>query len=109
MTLVIGDAYDVFSAYQSLPHPTASDNAALLKGIGLAALEFAAMGVGALFMSAVMSSLWIWVGEKNTMYLRRLVYDSVSGRDMEWFDRQMGGKEGDSTASAGGLMSQFAS
>lgn len=113
MTLVIGDAYDVFSAYQTTLHPTSSDNAALLKGIGLAGLEFAAMGVGALFLSAVMSSMWIWVGEKNAMYLRRLVYDAVAGREMEWYDRNTaddeGGTSGGGSAGAGGLMSQFAS
>ena len=109
MTIVIGDAYDVFSAYQVTLHPTSSDNAALVKGIGLAALEFAAMGVGTLFLSAVMSSLWIWVGEKNVMYLRRLVYDSVAGREMEWYDRNTDDNDGEGSVGAGGLMSQFAS
>lgn len=107
MTIVIGDAYDVFSRYQSTLAPNSSDHAALLQGIGLAALEFCAMGVGALFLSAVMSALWIWVGEKNVMYLRRLVYDSVAGREMEWYDRNTDDKEG--AVGAGGLMSQFAS
>lgn len=107
MSLVIGDAYDVFSKYQSTVAPTSEDNAQLLKGIGLAALEFAAMGVGALFLSAVMSALWMWVGEKNVMYLRRNVYDSVAGREMEWYDRNTDEKEG--AVGAGGLMSQFAS
>ncbi|KIM24333.1 hypothetical protein M408DRAFT_27162 [Serendipita vermifera MAFF 305830] len=107
MTLVIGDAYDVFSKYQSTLTPNAQDNAALLTGIGLAALEFAAMGVGALFLSAVMSALWMWVGERNVMYLRRLVYDSVAGREMEWYDRNT--DESTGAVGAGGLMSQFAS
>lgn len=110
MTIVIGDAYDVFSAYQSTPTPSQHDKVLLLKGMGLAAIEFVAMGGGALFLSGVMSALWTWVGEKNVMYLRRLVYDAVSSKDMEWYDIHTDEKaSGDVAVGAGGLMTQFAS
>ncbi|PVG03933.1 P-loop containing nucleoside triphosphate hydrolase protein [Serendipita vermifera] len=110
MTIVVGDAFDVFSAYQSTPNPTQHDKDLLLKGLGLAAIEFCAMGGGALFLSGVMSALWIWVGEKNIMYIRRAVYDSVTGREMEWFDKNTDEKgAGDNAVGAGGLMTQFAS
>jgi ATP-binding cassette subfamily B (MDR/TAP) protein 1 len=110
MTIVVGDAFDVFSAYQSTPTPTEHDKALLLKGLGLAAIEFCAMGGGALFLSGVMSALWIWVGEKNIMYIRRAVYDSVTSREMEWFDKNTDERgAGDNAVGAGGLMTQFAS
>lgn len=109
MSVVIGDAYDVFSAYQSVEDPTPQDNALLLRGIGLAGLEFCAMAGGALVLSGVMSSLWVWVGEKNAMYLRRLVYTSVSDKDMEWYDKNTDDKDGKNAVGAGGLMTQFAS
>jgi len=110
MTVVVGDAYNVFSKYQSTQTPSANDKALLVQGIGLAALEFCAMGGGALVLSAVMSSLWNWAGEKNAMYLRRLVYDAVSSKDMEWYDKNADEKAtGDVAVGAGGLMTQFAS
>lgn len=110
MTIVVGDAYNVFSKYQSTPTPSAHDKTLLVEGIGLAAMEFCAMGGGALILSAVMSSLWNWAGEKNAMYLRRLVYDAVSSKTMEWYDKNADEKAtGDVAVGAGGLMTQFAS
>jgi ATP-binding cassette subfamily B (MDR/TAP) protein 1 len=110
LTIVIGDAYDVFGAYQAVTNPTAEDHRLLLKGIGLASIEFCAISAGALVLSGVMSSLWIWVGEKNVMYIRRLVYDTVSSREMEWFDKNSSDdKAGGENVGAGGLMTQFAS
>jgi ATP-binding cassette subfamily B (MDR/TAP) protein 1 len=110
MTIVVGDAYNVFSKYQSTPTPSAHDKTLLVEGVGLAAIEFCAMGGGALVLSAVMSSLWNWAGEKNAMYLRRLVYDAVSSKHMEWYDKNTDEKAtGDVAVGAGGLMTQFAS
>ncbi|KAG8758544.1 hypothetical protein FRC14_007972 [Serendipita sp. 396] len=109
MTVVVGDAYQVFSAYESTPNPTSHDKYLLVKGVGLAALEFAAMGGGALFLSGVMSALWIWIGEKNVMYLRRHVYHAIAARKMEWFDKNSDENASGDAVGAGGLMSQFAS
>ncbi|KAG8854519.1 hypothetical protein FRB91_003410 [Serendipita sp. 411] len=109
MTVVVGDAYQVFSAYESTLNPTSHDKYLLVKGVGLAALEFAAMGGGALFLSGVMSALWIWIGEKNVMYLRRHVYHAIAARKMEWFDKNSDENASGDAVGAGGLMSQFAS
>ncbi|KAG8836175.1 hypothetical protein FRC17_009518 [Serendipita sp. 399] len=109
MTIVVGDAYQVFSAYESTPNPTSHDKHLLIKGIGLAAIEFCVMGGCALLMSGVMSALWMWVGEKNVMYLRRHVYHAVSSRHMEWFDKNSDENASSDAVGAGGLMSQFAS
>lgn len=110
MTVVIGDIYHVFAVFQSTEYPTRNDMNLLIRGVTWATVELCIMGGAALLLSGVMSSLWIWVGERNVMYLRRAVYDSVASREMEWFDKNSGGNApGEAAVGAGGLMSQFAS
>ena len=117
MTYVVGQSFNAFAAFPLTPHPSQAAKDALLHGVGLAALELVALGCGALLMSSVTSSLWIWTGEWNVIELRRKVYHAVVHNQMEWFDRQMGsdnptnvqdmGGEG-APIGAGGLMAKFA-
>lgn len=117
MTYVIGQSFNTFAAFPLTPNPSQEAKDALLRGVGFAALELVALGVGALVMSSVTSSLWIWTGEWNVVELRRRVYDAIVHNQMEWFDRQMGsdnptnvldmGGEG-APIGAGGLMAKFA-
>ena len=82
--------------------------------MGIASIELLALAVGAVALSSLMSSMWILVGERNVLGLRRYVYNVVSTKEMEWFDLNMrtdlGSDEGESsgTSGAAGLMAKFA-
>lgn len=119
MTYAVGQSFDAFAAFPLTPNPPQSAKDALLRGVGIAAIELVALGVSALVMSSVTSSLWISTGEHNVVELRRLVYQSVVNKDMSWFDLRMGidgsapaghveDTSEDSPVGAGGLMAKFA-
>lgn len=119
MTYAVGQSFNAFAAFPLTPNPPQSAKDALLHGVGIAAIELVALGVSALVMSSVTSSLWISTGEHNVVELRRLVYQSVVNKDMSWFDLRMGidgsapaghveDTSEDSPVGAGGLMAKFA-
>ncbi|KAF9237819.1 P-loop containing nucleoside triphosphate hydrolase protein [Melanogaster broomeanus] len=117
MTYVIGQSFNAFAAFPLTPNPPQSAKDALLHGVGRAALQLVALGVGALLMSSVTSSLWIWTGEYNVVELRKQVYQAVVHKEMEWFDRRMGSEDPTNVQDtsgegapigAGGLMAKFA-
>lgn len=118
MTLVLGQGFDAFSTYASntLQHGvTEKDKSDLLHGVGIASIELLALAVGAVALSSLMSSMWILVGERNVLGLRRYVYDVVSSKEMEWFDLNMRSDQGSTdddsspaTSGAAGLMAKFA-
>ncbi|KAH7883108.1 P-loop containing nucleoside triphosphate hydrolase protein [Phlebopus sp. FC_14] len=117
MTYVVGQSFNAFAAFPLTPNPSQSAKDSLLQGVGLAALELVALGIGALLMSSVTSSLWIWTGEYNVVELRKKVYEAIVRKDMEWFDTRMGSSgpsdvqdtSGDGPPiGAGGLMAKFA-
>lgn len=115
MTRVIGQAFDSFARF---PSPEAQEalsaaelsaaKSRLLKEVGLTAIELLALAGGALLLSSGMSSLWIWVAERNVMRLRRRVYEAVTSRQMEWFDAQMAQHDEGDVTGAGGMMAKFA-
>lgn len=110
MTFVVGQAFDAFANFSSIPSPTRSAKDNLLHGVGIAALELIGLAVGALALSSITSCLWIWIGEKNAMGLRKAVYVAVANKDMSWFDMQMGASETDASqepVGAGGMMAKF--
>jgi len=107
MTFVVGQAFDAFAQYPLTPNPPQSAKDALLRGVGLAALQLVGLAVGSLALGSLTSCLWIWVGEVNVLALRKRVYESVTGKDMVWFDTHMGNDE-DGPVGAGGLMAKFA-
>ena len=80
----------------------------------MAALELVALAVGALALSSITSSLWIWTGERNLVAVRKRIYSAVTRKDMVWFDTKMGSEEsiqsveGNGPIGAGGLMANFA-
>ncbi|KAI6096138.1 P-loop containing nucleoside triphosphate hydrolase protein [Pisolithus sp. B1] len=114
MTYVVGRSFNAFAAFPLAPNPPQSAKDELLHDVGLAALQLIALGAGALVMSSVTSSLWIWTGEHNVVQLRRQVYCSVVRKEIEWFDRRAGDSSGvqdtsnDAPVGAGGLMAKFA-
>ena len=114
MTIVVGQSFNAFAQFP-LSGATQADKDHLLHAIALTALELVGLAVGALALSSVTSSLWIWTGEYNVMALRKRVYEAVTNKDMVWFDTKMGA-EGNVQSSnpdqgpigAGGLMAKFA-
>ncbi|KAI0698978.1 P-loop containing nucleoside triphosphate hydrolase protein [Cerioporus squamosus] len=114
MTYVIGRSFDSFAAFPTGPNPSDEAKRALLHGVGLAALELVGLAVGALALSSLTSSLWIWTGERNLVAVRKQIYSAVTRKDMVWFDTKMGSEEsvqaveGDGPVGAGGLMANFA-
>ncbi|KAF9483294.1 P-loop containing nucleoside triphosphate hydrolase protein [Pholiota conissans] len=111
MTLVVGQAFDVFAKFP-LTSPTPADKSALLEGVGRTALMLVGLAVGSFVLGSTTSALWIWVGEINVLAVRKRVYEDVTGKEMAWFDLKMGagaGSEGESEegVGAGGLMAKF--
>ncbi|KAG1778875.1 P-loop containing nucleoside triphosphate hydrolase protein [Suillus placidus] len=119
MTYAVGQSFNAFAAFPLTPNPPQSAKDTLLHGVGIAAIELVALGISALVMSSITSSLWISTGEHNVVELRRLVYQSVVNKEMSWFDLRMGidgsapaghvqDTSEDSPVGAGGLMAKFA-
>lgn len=110
MTFVVGQAFDAFATF-SVSDSSQAAKDKLLHRIGIAALELVALAAGALALGSLTSSLWIWLGEHNAMAIRKRVYDAVTGKDLAWFDTNMGaeGEGGEKELlGAGGLMTKFA-
>jgi len=117
MTFVVGQAFDTFAQFPLTPNPPQSAKDALLRGVGLAALELIGLAFGSLALGSITSCLWIWAGEINAISLRKAVYTAVTQKDMVWFDTHMGATEGTVEATAednqqgpigaGGLMAKF--
>ncbi|TBU63518.1 P-loop containing nucleoside triphosphate hydrolase protein [Dichomitus squalens] len=114
MTYVIGRSFDSFAAFPTTPNPSDEAKHKLLHGVGMAALELVGLAVGALALSSITSSLWIWTGERNLVAVRKRIYSAVTGKEMVWFDTKMGSEEsvqsveGNGPIGAGGLMANFA-
>ncbi|OBZ76058.1 Multidrug resistance protein 2 [Grifola frondosa] len=65
MTFVVGQSFDAFAAFPVSSSPSEDAKRQLLRGVGLSAMELVALAVGALALSSITSSLWIWTGERN--------------------------------------------
>ncbi|EJD51851.1 P-loop containing nucleoside triphosphate hydrolase protein [Auricularia subglabra TFB-10046 SS5] len=116
MTVVIGQAFQVFSQFPSASEASEQDKRDLLHGVGVASLELLLLAVGSFALTATMSALWIWSGERNVMRIRKRVYEAVTTREMVWFDTKLGGDDPDAAIDApseehlgpAGLMAKFA-
>jgi len=119
MTYAVGQSFNAFAAFPLTPNPSQSAKDKLLHGVGIAAIELVVLGISALVMSSITSSLWISTGEHNVVELRRRVYQSVVSKEMSWFDFRMGidgsasagqmqDTSEDAPIGAGGLMAKFA-
>ncbi|KAG8895937.1 hypothetical protein FRB99_000257 [Tulasnella sp. 403] len=113
MTRVIGQVFDAFARFPTSDEPLDQRKHRLLHDVGLATIELIALAAGTLLMNSIMASLWMWVGERNVLGLRRAIYESVTHREMEWFDLKAAsepkedGSKSDSDAGAGGLVAKF--
>lgn len=112
MSIIIGDAFAVFSAYpldNSLA--TSEQKQALISGINTTCIKLAIAGGIAALLNYMSQALWQRHGEALTARLREAVYLGVQGKKMEWFDMGMGmseteGEDGE-TVGVGGLMAKF--
>ena len=127
MTFVLGEAFNVFSAYNaatSVPIPDYDRaNSNLQHGMLMVAIKLIVLGVLAVVLTTAALSLWVWHGERVAKRVRHAVYLGVSKKPMAWFDLGMGkrvggtgdnkdgeeagGEEGENESS-GGLMGRFA-
>ena len=108
MTFVIGQTFDAYGAFGRVSEPTREDRSALLRSVGISAVELISLAVGSVALGSVTSCLWIWIGEINVMTLRKRVFAAVLDKDMGWFDMHTEGEESsDAPVGAGGLMTKF--
>lgn len=109
MTHVIGQAFDAMASFTSASDPGAS--ARLMHKINIVSLELVGLAVGQLALSSLMSSVWLWLGERIVMRLRQQVFLAVTSRDIEWFDllgeNKSADDENEESVGAGGLMAKF--
>jgi ATP-binding cassette subfamily B (MDR/TAP) protein 1 len=112
MSIVIGDAFEIFSSYpMSSSVATAEQRQALISGVDGTCIKLAIAGGIAAVSNYLGQALWQRHGEALTARLREAVYLGVQGKKMEWFDMGMGlnedeGEDGE-TVGAGGLMAKF--
>lgn len=106
MTLVIGKVFNAFASFP-LSNATQSDRDKLRHDVGITAIALIGLAVGALALSSLTSSLWIWTGERNLLAVRKRVYSAVTRKEMVWYDTQTG-KDAEDKLGAGGLMAKFA-
>jgi len=90
MTQVIAQAFDAFARFPLTPNPPQQAKDTLLRNMAICTIELVALAVGTLVHSSIMATLWMWVGERNILRLRKRVYDAVTSKDMEWFDLKTG-------------------
>jgi ATP-binding cassette subfamily B (MDR/TAP) protein 1 len=109
MTFVVGQAFDAFAHFPITPDPPQAAKDALLRDVGIAALQLIGLAAGALALGSLTSCLWIWIGETNAMTLRKAIYVAVSQKNLTWFDMHTtnDGPSTESSVGAGGLMAKF--
>jgi ATP-binding cassette subfamily B (MDR/TAP) protein 1 len=108
MTYVVGQTFDAFAQFPVTANPSQEAKDQLLRSVGIAALQLLGLAFGSFILGSLNSTLWIWIGERNAMALRKRVYSSVSAKDMEWFDTNMSSEsEVDGHLGAAGMMAKF--
>jgi ATP-binding cassette subfamily B (MDR/TAP) protein 1 len=81
-----------------------------LHTVALSSLELVAIAVITLVLGSITSTLWVWVGESILLALRNKVYQSVSAKELLWFDLKLSTTDPSADKGplgAGGLMAQF--
>ncbi|BGP18098.1 hypothetical protein JCM10213_004752 [Rhodosporidiobolus nylandii] len=123
MTIIFGDALQAFTDFStatSLPPSELSSEAlsaarkALLHAEQTNAIKFVCLAAAVFVLNAGATALWVIHGERVARDLRTHVYEGLSRRGMEWFDKGMGGNEADGGEGEGeggdgaaGLMGRF--
>ncbi|WWD15747.1 hypothetical protein CI109_100169 [Kwoniella shandongensis] len=114
MSIIIGDAFAIFSSYPMSGGGSEGQRKALKDGISTTSIKLTVAGVLSLLLNYLKGVMWQRYGETVAHRLRDAVYRGVQGKSMEWFDLGMGmretlevGGEKSEAVGAGGLMSKF--
>ncbi|WVQ71433.1 hypothetical protein IAR50_000970 [Cryptococcus sp. DSM 104548] len=115
MSVVIGDAFEIFAAFPMvLSAVTEADRQTLKAGVRDTCIKLTVAGVLALVLNYCKGIMWTIYGETVANRLREKVFKGVQDKSMKWYDLGMGmreeeqgeGKENDAVG-AGGLMTKF--
>ncbi|ODN99237.1 hypothetical protein I350_07396 [Cryptococcus amylolentus CBS 6273] len=115
MSVVIGDAFEIFAAYPMVMSTvTETDKQTLKDGVRDTCIKLTIAGVLALVLNYCKGIVWTLYGETVANRLRGKVFRGVQDKSMKWYDMGMGmreeeqgeGKENDAVG-AGGLMTKF--
>lgn len=111
MTFVLGEAFDLFTAYQTalsyqstLPkslQDMQNANSDLKNGMIKVAIALIILGILAVVLTTAALWLWVWHGERVAKRLRYTVFVGVSKKPMAWFDLGMGKRIGEAAGTSG--------
>lgn len=119
MTQVLGETLQHFTNYTAaLANPELTNEllsaarSNLLNGVRIEAIKFAALGAAVLVISGANQALWVVHGERVAKSMRLKVYEGLNAKGLDWFDKGMGGSNGEGETeatgdSAAGLMGRF--
>jgi ATP-binding cassette subfamily B (MDR/TAP) protein 1 len=96
MTILIGQAFQLFADY-TITITGATDSTTIIdqakdtlrQKIGLVAIKLVSLGCATFLLSLVTHTLWAINGSKICEKIQATVYDSVSQRELGWFENGM--------------------
>ncbi|MBW0499642.1 hypothetical protein O181_039357 [Austropuccinia psidii MF-1] len=96
MTIMIGDAFQSFTDYTVSTIDPSNNLADVQKAkdllrhqIGVVAIKLVCLGAATFFLSLLTHTLWAINGSKITQKLQIAIYDSVSQKELGWFEKGM--------------------
>lgn len=109
MTVLIGDAFSGLAAFW-FSKKTDDDHAVMMRIERDVTLKIVILAIVSFVLTYLKNALWVTYGELTANRLRRMMYDGVLEKPMEWYDMGMGTTEPDQSGAvgAGGLMGKFA-
>ncbi|GAA6014293.1 hypothetical protein JCM10207_005411 [Rhodosporidiobolus poonsookiae] len=121
MTIVLGEVMQAFSDYAvatSSPDVAAdvvrAAGSRLMASSKITIIKFAAIAVGVFVINSLAHALWVVHGERVARDVRLHVYERVSQKGLDWFDKGMGGSDEEEGTEGGeggngtaGLMGRF--
>ncbi|CAG8522855.1 5379_t:CDS:2 [Ambispora gerdemannii] len=84
MTQLLGDLFNIFTE-QSTGIIT---RRTFEKKINEAVLKFILLGIATFILSALMTSMWMWTGERQTRRMREIYFQSLLRMDLGYFERE---------------------
>lgn len=109
MTTLMGSAFSELAMFW-ISQRTSEDKDKMIKFVRGVILKIVVIALANVGFTYAKNALWVTYGELTTNRLRRMVYDGVQEKPMEWYDFGMGTAEADEKGAVGaaGLMGKFA-
>lgn len=109
MTTLMGEAFSGLAQYW-ISARAQEDKDAMMKIERAVVLKIVIIALASTGFTYAKNALWVAYGELTANRLRRMVFDGVQEKPMEWYDLGMGTAEPDQTGAVGaaGLMGKFA-